>query len=154
MMQGRNQSGQLDAMNSAPVFNIVYVDKSKKVSGYSCKKALIIGTRSNGRSDTTEVWYCPDFKIQNLPSTGGSLGGFGGFNVTSGDSGFEDLAGFPMYYERTMNRGRKMTVEVTKIVIEKEIEDKEFEIPMDIEIKPMKEMQNGGGPGFRMRIGG
>lgn len=30
-----------------------------------------------------------------------------------------------------------MTVEVTKLVTDKEISDKEFEIPKDIEVKPM-----------------
>lgn len=154
MMQGRGQNAGLGRDNSHPVYNIVYRDETKKISGYNCKKALVIGTRSSGRSDTTSVWYTPDFKIQNLPSTGGSAGGFGGFNVTAGPTGFEDLAGFPIQYERNMNRGRTMTVEVTKIAIDKEIKDKEFEFPKDVEIKPMKDMQNGSGPGIRLRMGG
>ena len=53
-----------------------------------------------------------------------------------------------------MNRGRKMTVQVTKLVIAKDIAEKEFEIPKDIEIKAMKDMQNAGGPGFQIRVGG
>ncbi|MEO6254849.1 MAG: hypothetical protein ABIO79_16180, partial [Ferruginibacter sp.] len=61
--------------------------------------------------------------------------------------------GFPMEYQRNMRGGRKMTVQVTKLVIDKDIADKEFEIPKDIEIKPMKDMQNGGGPGFQIRVG-
>ncbi len=154
MMQGRGQNAGFGRDNTPPVYHIVYQDDTKKISGYSCKKALVIGTRSPGRSDTTTVWYTPDFKIQSLSGTGGSAGGFGGFNVTAGKTGFEDLAGFPLQYERTMNRGRTMTVEVTKMIIDKEIKDKEFELPKDIEIKPMKEMQNGGGPGMRIRIGG
>jgi len=140
--------------NTPAVYSITYIDESKKIAGYTCKKALVIGTRSNGRSDTSVVWYCPDFKLQNLPSTGGGAGGFGGFNMTAGATGMENLDGFPMEYERTMNRGRKMTVQVTKLVTDKEIADKEFEIPKDIEIKPMKEMQNGTGPGMQIRIGG
>lgn len=156
MMQGRG--GQNVSFGGGPntpaVYSITYIDESKKVSGYNCKKALVIGTRSNGRSDTTTVWYCPDFKLQNLPSTGGSAGGFGGFNVTAGPSGMEDLNGFPMQYERTMNRGRQMTVLVTQIDIDKDVAAKEFEIPKDIEVKPMKDMQSSGGPGFQMRIAG
>ena len=156
MMKTRSQNanGNFGGSNSPAVFTIAYLDERKKISGYSCKKALVIGTRSNGKSDTTTVWYCPDFKIQNLPSTGGAAGGFGGFNVTAGATGMEGLNGFPMQYERNMNRGRHMTVEVTKLVIDKDVADKEFEIPKDIEVKPMKDMQNGGGPGFQMRIGG
>lgn len=154
MMQSRGQNVSLGGANTPAVFSIVYVDVSKKISGYNCKKAFIIGKRASGILDTTVVWYCPDFKIQNLPSTGGSAGGFGGFNVTASANGMADLNGFPMEYERNMRNGRKMTVLVTKLVIDKDVTDKEFEIPKDIEIKPMKEMQNRGGPGLQLRMGG
>lgn len=136
--------------NSPATYSIVYIDESKTIVGYACKKALVISTRSKDRSDTTSVWYCPDFKIQNLPVTGGPAVGFGNFNPSSG--GMEDLVGFPMQYQRNINRGRHMTVEVTKLVIDKDVADKEFEISKDIEIKPMKDMQNANGPGFQMRV--
>jgi len=55
--------------------------------------------------------------------------------------GLNDLAGFPMQYEMKMNRGRIMTVEVTKINTDKEVADTEFEIPKDFVVKPMKDMQ-------------
>ena len=154
MMQGRGgQNASFGGGGKPPVYTITYIDESKKVSGYNCKKALVIGTRSNGNSDTTTVWYCPDFKIQNLPSTGGMAAGFGG--AVTGSNGLEDLNGFPMEYQRNMNRGRKMTVQVTKLVIDKDIADKEFELPKDIEIKAMKDMQNGGpGGGPQIRIVG
>jgi hypothetical protein len=139
--------------NTPATYSVVYIDESKKVAGFACKKALIIAKRAD-RSDTTTVWYNPDFKLQNLPSTGGAAGGFGGFNMTAGASGMELLNGFPMQYERNMNRGRHMTVEVTKLVIDKDVADKEFEIPKDIEVKPMKDMQGGGGPGLQIRIAG
>ena len=154
MMQNRGQNNSFNTSSTPPVFTINYIEVSKKISGYNCKKALLIATRADGRVDTTTVWYCPDFKIQHLPSTGGSAGGFGGFSAVTGSNGMELLNGFPMQYERNMNRGRKMTVEVTKLVIDKEIADKEFDIPKDIEIKPVKDMQNGAGPGFQFRIGG
>jgi hypothetical protein len=141
--------------NTPATYSVVYIDESKKLAGYICKKALIVAARTN-RSDTTTVWYCPDFKLQNLPNTGGQAAGFGGFNTTAGPSGMELLNGFPMQYERNMARGRHMTVEVTKLVIDKDIADKEFEISKDIEIKAMKDMQNGGmgGPGMQIRIAG
>lgn len=156
MMQSRGQNAAMGNAATPPVYTVVYIDEQKKIAGYDCKKAFIIATRP-GRTDTTTVWYCPDFKLQNLPSTGGMAAGFGGFNAASGPTGMELLNGFPMKYERNMNRGRHMTVEVTKLVIDKEIADKEFEIPRDIEIKSMKEMQGGGpggGPVFQMRVGG
>lgn len=156
MMKSRGQNVPLNvASTTPPVYAVVYIDENKKIAGYVCKKALIIAKRAD-RSDTTQVWYCPDFKLQNVPSTGGIAAGFGGFNATNGPTGMELLNGFPMQYERNMNRGRRMTVEITKLVIDKEIADKEFEIPKDIEIKPMKDMQNGrgGGPMIQMRVGG
>lgn len=151
MMQTRNPNA---SSGRQAEYNIEYINESKKIAGYDCKKALLIATRSNGRKDTTQVWYCPDFKLQGIPSTGGSFGGFGGFTSQPGSNGMEKLDGFPMKYERNMGRGRTMTVEVTKLVTDKEVSDKEFEIPKDIEVKPMKDMQNGGGPVFQMRSGG
>ncbi|HQY12604.1 MAG TPA: hypothetical protein PK133_10345 [Ferruginibacter sp.] len=155
MMQSRNQAGVSGGSGRTPEFSIEYVNESKKISGYECKKALVIATRGNGRKDTTQVWYCPDYKLQGITSTGGSMGGFGGFVNQAGSNGMEKLEGFPMEYERNMGRGRKMTVQVTKLVIDKDVNDKEFEIPKDIEVKPMKDMQgSGGGPVFQMRAGG
>jgi hypothetical protein len=152
MMQSRGRQNAGGISNSAAIYSVVYMDESKKIAGFACKKALLIAKRSE-RSDTTIVWYCPDFKLQHIPSTGGAAGGFGGFNVTSGNNGMELINGFPMKYERNMARGRQMTVEVTKLVIDKEVADKEFEISKDIEVKPMKDMQ-GGGQGFQIRVGG
>jgi len=156
MMKSRGQNVTLNSGSATPpVYSVVYIDANKKIAGYACKKALIISKRSD-RTDTTQVWYCPDFKLQNLPNTGGMSAGFGGFNTSSSPTGMELLNGFPMQYERKMNRGRHMTVEVTKLVIDKDIADKEFEISKDIEIKSVKEMQSGSGGGaiIQMRAGG
>ena len=154
MMKSRGQNVSFGTANTPATYSVVYVDESKKVAGFACKKALIIATRSE-KPDTTTVWYNPDFKLQNLPSTGGTAAGFGGFGAASGSTGMDLLNGFPMQYERNMSRARHMTVEVTKLVIDKDVADKEFEISKDIEIKPMKDMQNGGGgPIIQMRVGG
>jgi len=149
MMKTRNDNPL--AENSEPKINIVYLDESKKIAGYDCKKALILSTRSNGKTDTSLVWYSPDFTLQGVSSTGGG----GGFGSQTGSSGLELLKGFPLQYERNMGRGRKMTVQVTKIDFEKAVSDKEFEIPKDIEIRSMKDMQGGGvGMGMQIRVGG
>ena len=155
MMRTRNQNVGMNGSVTPPEYSIAYLDESKKIAGYTCKKALVIASRSNGRKDTTVVWYCPEFKLQGVSSTGGAMGGFGGFVSQAGGNGMDKLEGFPMEYERNMGRGRKMTVQVTKLVTDKDISDKEFEIPKDIEVKAMKDMQNGGAPGtFQMRVGG
>lgn len=156
MMKSRGQNVSFGGGEATlPVYTISYINETKKIAGYNCKKALIIAKRAD-KYDTTSVWFNPDFKLQNLPSTGGIAAGFGGFSPATGNTGMELLEGFPMQYERNMARGRHMTVEVTKLVIDKEIADKEFEIPKDIEVKSIKEMQNGagGGPIIQIRAGG
>jgi len=150
MMQARNQNA-IQTTPAAPKIDIVYSEETKKIAGFSCNKAIIITTRSNGRSDSSLVWFTPELKFQGISSTGGAGGGFGGMSAltqSAATNAWEQLKGFPMQYERNMPRGRKMTVVVTKIVTDKEIEDKEFEVPKDVEIKSAKDMQNGGGPGF------
>ena len=153
MMQSRTQTGGNNFNgNQATGTTIAYIEETKKIAGLSCKKALLVTTRKNGTKDTSTIWYCPDFKLQGVVSTGG-LSGFGNFGRITTVGGLSDLAGFPMQYEMKMNRGRKMIVEVTKINIDKEVADKEFEIPKDFVVKPMKDMQNGNG-NFQIRMDG
>jgi len=148
MMQNRkvDSSGAVRTRpaSSENKIDIHTTDETKKIAGYTCKKAYVVTTRILGIKDSNAIWYTPEIKLQNLNSTGGTMG-FGGFGSTNG---FDKVDGFVMAYEAKMPRGRKMTVEVNKIDISKEIADKEFEIPKDFEVKPMKEMQSMfGGPG-------
>ncbi len=156
MMQSRRQGNDnFNSRSNATVSTVIaYLDETKKIAGLSCKKALLIATKQNGSKDSNIVWYSPDFKLQGIVSTGGASG-FGGFGArVTGVAGLSDLAGFPMQYEVKMNRGRKMIVEVTKINTDKEVADKEFDIPKDFVVKPMKDMQNGDGRGFQIRMDG
>jgi len=143
------------AGNAVKSTEMILLDEEKKIAGFNTKKALLVSLRVNGKSDTTTVWYSTDFKLQGLNNTGGAGGGFAGLGQQAA-AGMELLPGFPLQYERTMNRGRKMTVKVTKIAIDKDVADKEFELPKDIEIKSMKDMQTGmpGGPQMQFRFGG
>jgi hypothetical protein len=128
---------------------VEYIDETKKIAGYNCKKALLI-TDKIITKDTLAVWYTADVKFPNVASTGGTSS-FGNMGGSSGNTGFDKVNGFVMMYERSMPRGRKMEVKVTKIETDKEVADKEFEIPKDIEIKPMRDMMGQGGGGFRMQ---
>ncbi len=128
---------------------IKYLDEAKKIAGYNCKKALIITDKLLSK-DTLAVWFTPDVKFANVSSTGGTSG-FGNLGGTAGNIPFDKIDGFVMMYERNMPRGRKMEVKVTKIETDKEVADKEFEIPKDVEIKSMKEMSGPGGGGFRIQ---
>ena len=127
--------------------SVEYLNETKKIAGYNCKKALIITDKLVAK-DTVAVWYTPDIKFSNLSATGGTSG-FGNIAGSAANS-FDKIDGFVMMYERDMPRGRKMEVKVTKIETDKEIADKEFEIPKDVEIKSMKEMQAQSG-GFRIQ---
>ena len=140
--------------NYEPEINISYTTEIKKIAGYPCTKAYVITTRFLGRKDTAVVWYTPAFKLQSISSTGGFSGlGMMGNMMGGALNGFDKIDGFVMRYEANMPRGRRMEVEVTKVDLTSNINDKEFDLPKDIEIKPMKEMQGmfGGGRGGMMR---
>ena len=157
MMRTRNQGGQsVNAAQRVPAeYSIEYRDETKR-SPVTNAKALVIATRGT-RKDTTQVWYCPEFKLRALPVRAVCSAGLEASCSKPGGNGFDKLDGFPMEYVRNMGRGRKMTVQVTKLVTDKEIADKEFgDTKKDIEVRAMKDMQNGtgGGPVFQMRVGG
>jgi hypothetical protein len=156
LMQSRGTQGGFANNNSGQQIvatDIRYVEETKKIAGQQCKKALIVNTRQNGNKDSSIVWYLPDVTLQGISNTGGIAAGFGSGGRTTAVTSFSKLAGFPMQYEVKMNRGRKMVVEVTKLVIDKEIADKEFDIPKDVTLKAAKDMQNGDGR-MQIRIGG
>ena len=140
---------------------ISYVEGTKKIAGIECKKAYVINTGLLGIKDSVAVWYNPEIKLQNIASTGGtsSFGGFGNVGNFTSLNGLDKIDGFVMQYEMKMRRGRKMIVEVTKIDLDKDVTAKDFEIPKDFEVKPMKEFQGmiqqaGGMPQFMRPNGG
>lgn len=125
-------------------YEIVYTDQeTKNVAGYVCKKALIIRNNMLGIKDTVSVWYSPEIKVAGVSSSGGTsaFGGFGNFGNFTSLNGLEKIDGMVMQYEMNMRRGRRMIVEVTKVDLKKEISEKDFEIPKDFDVKPMKEFQ-------------
>ena len=160
MRQARRNSDSTKPKTTATTtpenVEISYVDGTKKVAGYDCKKALVITTRLLGIKDTVAVWYSPEIKLQNIASTGGtsSFGNFGGggFGNFTSLNGLDKIDGLVMQYEMNMRRGRRMIVEVTKVDLKKEVTEKDFEIPKDFDVKPMKEFQGmmqGAGMQFR-----
>ena len=57
MMKTRNENEIQSLSPSAPKSEIIYIDETKKIAGYDCKKAFIVTTRSNGKKDSSLVWY-------------------------------------------------------------------------------------------------
>ncbi|MFZ1454294.1 MAG: hypothetical protein WAT20_16425, partial [Ferruginibacter sp.] len=49
MMQSRGgQNGSIGAGSNTPAtYSVIYLDESKKIAGYACKKALVVAARSN-----------------------------------------------------------------------------------------------------------
>lgn len=158
MMQARSKDSAVanKPTPAPPVVDVVYTEESKKIAGYNCKKAYLITSRLMGLvKDTSIVWYTPEFKVQNVSSVGGgfSMAMMGG--PAAANNNMDKIDGFVMGYETKMRRNRTMVVTVTKIDLAKEIADKDFEIPKDFDVKPMKEMRNmmgGGGQAGQFQI--
>lgn len=103
---------------------IIYLDETKEIAGYKCKKAQI----TNKENITITVFYTEEIK-GNSP-----------------DSRFKGLNGFPMEYEMNQN-GMKMLITANEVRKEK-VDDKIFEIPEGYKETTKEELQKMfGGPG-------
>ncbi len=143
--QARGQpGGNRDAASSN--VEIVPTDQTKKIAGYTCKKAIIKTKTRQGENETI-VWYTPDFKMAEGYPTGIGAGfgrGGGGRQRAGGGfsmSGLDKIEGFIMEYEVSRPNGFSMHMEVTDITLDPKLDDKTFEIPKGYDIKPIKEMQ-------------
>ena len=131
--------------SSEPV--ITYTEETKKIAGLACKKAIIKTKGRNNEVTESAVWYCPDFKM--APGFATSAGGGGPMrSMQGGMQGIDKINGFPMEYEMVRQNGMKMTMLVTKVQLDANIDDKMFEIPKGYDIKPMAEFQQQGGRMF------
>lgn len=130
---------------------IVYTEESKKIAGIVCKKALIRTKSRQGEINETTIWYAPDFKMGSGFSMGTSGGGMGR-SMGLNPAGMDKINGFPMEYSISRQNGMTVSMIVTKVDLDADIEDKTFDIPKGYDIKPMSEM--GGQGGMRiMRMG-
>jgi hypothetical protein len=127
------------AQPAAP--EIVYTEESKKIAGYSCKKAIIKTKDRQGNTNESTVWYSPEFKLVNAPGSSGPRGGFMGGPMMGGMTGLDKIEGHPMEYSMSRNNGMKMHMVVTKVQLDTPIDDKSFEVPKGFELKAMKDMQ-------------
>jgi GLPGLI family protein len=151
---GQRRETTLDKSNMQVDF--IKTNETKKIAGYQCQKGYLITQRLIGAPDTSVVWYTPEFKIDNFSSLGSMANGMPGpaRSMMPSLNGLEKIDGFALRYEMKMRGNRRVEVEVNKIDLDKKIDDKEFALPNDVEIKPMREMRNmfGGGRGGEMRF--
>ncbi|HRN58296.1 MAG TPA: hypothetical protein PLL71_17675 [Agriterribacter sp.] len=146
MRQARGQQ-ENNPNNQAPETEIINSNETKKIAGYTCKKAVIQTKSRQGVITEAVVWYTPDFKMPpGYPVAGNTGGGFGrgmrgqrggGFGI----SGLDKIDGFVMGYEVKRPNGFEMSMEVTKVTLNPAIEDKVFEIPKGFVVKPITEMR-------------
>ncbi len=151
MRARRNDTGTRRPQQPArKTTEFAYTTETKKIAGYTCKKAYVVNTNILGQKDSSVVWYTTDIRMPGLTSTAASFGNFGGVTAD-----FSALNGFVMWYQTKMQGNRTLTLAVNKIDEEKNIDDKEFAIPKDFELKPMSEMRSMfGGMGGGGRDGG
>lgn len=161
--QARGESADDSRQARTQDIEVVQTNDTKKIAGFSCKKAIIKSKTRQGQVNETIVWYCPDLKRPgNYPLNFGSTGGRGFAGAMSGASnrnntnGFDKIDGFIMGMEISRPNGFKMETEVTEVQTDPTIADKVFEIPKGYDIKPMSEMERqfggrmfsrGGNPG-------
>jgi hypothetical protein len=145
---GRNIGNRPEA--NSPSVVVVLKPETKKIAGIVCNRAILAVTRRN-TTDSNEVWYAPGIKINNVPSTGNPVAAFGGLSFGNrnigGVLGLDKIDGFMMAYSGSQGRGRTIKIEVTKIDFDKEIKDKEFEVPKGITVKPFDASNFTGGNG-------
>lgn len=145
--QARGESAENNQRQQNPQdVEIVQTNETKKIAGFTCKKAIIKSKPRQGEVNETIVWYCPDIKHpENYPLNFGNTGGRGFVGAMSGRnnfSGLEKIDGFIMGLEVSRPNGFKMETEVTDIKTDVTIPDKTFEIPKGYDIKPISEMEN------------
>lgn len=142
-----SESGETEIINS---------NETKKIAGYTCKKAILKTPTRQGTTNEAIVWYTPDFKMApGYPAAGNPAGGGFGRGMRGqrgagfGMAGLDKIDGFVMGYEVKRPNGFEMNMQVTKIELDPVIEDKVFDIPKGYDIKPLKEMQGQFGQGGR-----
>jgi GLPGLI family protein len=100
-------------MTEKGTYEIKYLDESKTIAGYNCKKALYISTDSEGEKDTSIAYYTQEL---------------GGEALNYGTS-FHGLKGFPLEY---IAKEKDITSTFTATEVKKgKVKDTQFMLPAD-----------------------
>lgn len=113
---------------NAPAITIKYIDETKEIAGYKCKKAEITSKTKEGKEETVVVYYTEEIPSSDVKST------------------FEGLKGTPLEYSITQG-GVKMTF-TTKTVVKESIPDSKFELSKEgykeTTLEELQKMMGGG----------
>ncbi len=106
--------------------SVKYLDETKTVAGYKCKKAEITFKDETGNKQTSTIWYTEDILNHMGASTSNNQ--------------YKDIKGMPLEYEMNADRGTKMKM-TAKTVSKETVPDSKFEIPADYKETTMEELQ-------------
>lgn len=107
---------------SDPQISIKYVDGTKDIAGYACKKAEVTVKGKDGKEETVTIYYTEEIPTSDIKSV------------------YKGLKGYPMEYQVTQS-GVKMTF-TAKSVSKDPVPDSKFEIPKDgYKVVTMEEFQ-------------
>lgn len=95
----------------APETSIKYLDETKMIAGYKCKKAEITVKTKEGKEEVVNVYYTDEIPTSDMKSA------------------YKGLKGFPMEY--AMNQGGIKMSFVTKSVSKEPVADSKFDIPKE-----------------------
>jgi len=104
-----------------PEVFIEYLNDTKKIAGLDCKKAIIRYTTRRGEDMAQEVWYSPDFKMDENIQMGEVL-------RMANVPGLQKLKGFPMEFLMKRPNGSTSHYMVTKVDLKAKVDDKVFAI--------------------------
>ncbi len=103
-----NESDMKKEKETAPVTTIKYMDETKEIAGYKCKKAEVTTKTKEGKEETIIVYYTEEIPSSDVKST------------------FEGLKGMPLEYTISQG-GVKMTFS-TKTIVKEPVPDAKFEL--------------------------
>ncbi|MCE3278688.1 MAG: hypothetical protein K0S44_879 [Bacteroidetes bacterium] len=94
-----------------PVPTIKYLDETKMIAGYKCKKAEATVKTKEGKEEIVNIYYTEEIPTSDLKAA------------------YKGLKGFPMEY--TMNQGGLKMAFTAKSVSKDPVADSKFEIPKE-----------------------
>lgn len=106
--------------------SVKYLDDTKEIAGYKCKKAEITFKDNTETKQTTTIYYTEE--ISNH------------MGYDSRNSQFKDIKGMPLEYEIQAQNGMKMKMSA-KSVNKESVPENKFDIPSDYKETTMEQVQ-------------
>jgi hypothetical protein len=112
---------------------IEYVNETKMIAGYECKKAIVTTVGKDKKEEKTEMWYCDKFENPNKDGKG------------RGQSIMKGLKGVPFEYSGGQG-GMKFKMVAKEVSVEP-VPDSKFELSTEgykmMTMEELKAMQGG-----------